>query len=181
MVVFLFLIFLLVGYYFYLSNKTGGGEEETETTKVQEVLLRDLSRNYPASPKEVLRYYSELLQCMYNEEYSDQELEQLAAKTMEICDEDLVSFQSEAFIDDLKADIKIYKGEGIQISSYKTSTSTEVEYFTKDGRECASLFCSYSLRKGTNLQAVEEVFIMRKDESGHWKIFGWDDAGAVEQ
>ncbi len=181
MVVFLFLICLLVGYYFYLSNKVGGNEAETETTKVQEVLLRDLSRNYPASPKEVLRYYSELLQCMYNEECSEQELEQMAERAMEICDADLVSYQSEEFITRLKSDVTAYKEQDVQISSYKTSSSTDVEYFTKDGRECASLFCSYTLRKGTSLQILEEVFIMRKDEDGHWKIFGWDEASAVEE
>ncbi len=181
MLVFLFLICLLVGYYFYLSNKVGGDEEEAEITKVQEALLRDLSRNYPASPKEVLRYYSDLLQCLYNEPCSEEELEQLADKAMELCDADLVSYQSGEFINRLKSDVKTYKDQDIQISSYKTSSSTDVEYFTKDGKECASLFCSYTLRKGTTLQVLEEVFIMRKDEDGHWKIFGWDEAAAVKE
>ncbi len=176
MLVFLVLLAMLAGYYFYLSNKAEKDGEETATTKTQEVLLRDLSRNYPASPKEVLRYYSEVLQCMYNEEYSEKELEQLAERAMEICDEDLVSFQSEEYVKRLQEDVQAYKSQGVQISSYKTSNSTDVEYFSKDGRECASLFCTYTLRMGTNLQTIEEVFILRKDEEGHWKIFGWDEA-----
>lgn len=176
MVVFLVLLCMLAGYYFYLSNKSESGEEETETTKVQEVLLRDLSRNYPASPKEVLRYYSEILQCMYNEDCSDEELEQLANRAMEICDTELSSYQSGEFIDRLREDVQVYKDQNVQISSYKTSNSTDVDYFTKDGRECASLYCTYTLRMGTSLQALDEIFIMRKDEAGHWKILGWDEA-----
>ncbi len=176
MLVFLALLAMLAGYYFYLSNKAEKDGEEAEVTKAQEVLLRDLSRNYPASPKEVLRYYSEILQCMYNEEYSEEELEQLAERAMEICDEELVAFQSGEYVKRLQEDVQAYKNQGVQISSYKTSNSTDVEYFNKDGRECASLFCTYTLRMGTSLQAIEEIFILRKDEDGHWKILGWDEA-----
>ena len=176
MAVFLVLLCMLAGDYFYLSNRSDRGEEEMETTKVQEVLLRDLTRNYPASPKEVLRYYSEILQCMYNEDCTEEELEQLANRAMEICDEELVSYQSEEFISRLKEDVQAYKDQNVQISSYKTSNSTDVDYFTKDGRECARLYCTYTLRVRTSLQALDEIFIMRKDEEGHWKILGWDEA-----
>ena len=82
-IIFLILIFMLVGYYFYLSNRgNGNGEEDVETTKVQEVLLRDLSKNYPASPKEVVKYYGEITQCLYNEECSESEMDQLGTKVI---------------------------------------------------------------------------------------------------
>ena len=61
-IVLLILMCMLVGYYFYLSNRSGTGKEEPEeSSQTQEVLLRDLSRNYPATPKEVVKYYSEIL------------------------------------------------------------------------------------------------------------------------
>lgn len=176
-IVFLILVCMLVGYYFYLSNRQADTkEDEAEPTQVQDVLLRDLSRNYPASPKEVIKYYSELTQCFYNEEYSEEDLENLANKALELYDAELAEHQSETYMIDLKNDIADFKQEDIQVSSYKTSSSTDVTYFTKDGRECASLFCTYTLRKGTSLQSVEEIFILRKDEAGHWKIYGWDKA-----
>lgn len=183
MIIFLILIFMLVGYYFYLSNRTKtSGEEEEETTKVQEVLLRDLTKNYPASPKEVLKYYSELTQCLYNEDYSEEELLQLADKAMELYDEELASYQSElTYIESVRADVAAMKADDIQVSSYKTSSSTDVDYFTKDGRECARLFCTFTMRKGTSLASIEEVFIMRKDEAGHWKIYGWQETDAGMQ
>lgn len=180
MIVFLLLVCMLAGYYFYLSNKTEK-DEEVDATKVQEVLLRDLSRNYPATPKEVVRYYSEIMQCLYNEEYTEEELEQLAEKVLEIYDSDLVAFQSEEYINKLRDDVTDYKTRGVSVSSFKTSNSTDVEYFTKDGRQCAGIFCTYTLRLGSSLEAVEEVFILRKDEEGHWKIFGWDDAKGLQQ
>lgn len=178
MIIFLLLIFMLVGYYFYLSNRTkaSGGDEE-ETTQVQEILLRDLERNYPASPKEVLKYYSELTKCLYNEDCSDEELDQLARKAMELYDEELAGYQSElTYVDDVKEEVASFRKDDIQISSYKTSASTDVDYFTKDGKECARLYCTYTVRQGTSLSSVEEVFVLRKNEAGHWKIYGWQKA-----
>lgn len=178
MIVFLILICMIVGYYCYLSNRSRSfGAEEEEATPVQEVLLRDLSRNYPASPKEVIKYYSELTQCFYNEEYSDEELEQLADRAMELYDEELAAFQPKtSYLRLLKDEIASYKEDDIEVSSYKTSPSTDVTYFTKNGRECASLFCTYTMRQGTSLQYLEEIFILRRDEEGHWKIYGWEIA-----
>lgn len=183
MVILLLLICMLVGYYFYLSNRYQEAKENTvETTNVQDVLLRDLERNYPATPKEVVKYYSELTKCFYNEEYTSEELSQLAAKAMELYDAELIANQSEEdYIPQLKSDIAAFKKDEITVSSYKTASSTDVEYFTKDGRECAGLLCTYTLRSGAQLQYLEEQFILRKDEEGHWKILGWEKAETKKQ
>ena len=39
--------------------------EEGKLSQVQNVLQRDLDYNYPPSPREVVRYYAELSQCLY--------------------------------------------------------------------------------------------------------------------
>ena len=55
------LLILVVGYYFYLSNRdVEPKEEDVELTEAQELLLRDLERNYPPTPKEVVKYYFEI-------------------------------------------------------------------------------------------------------------------------
>lgn len=171
------LLCMLLCYYFYLSNKKQETKEEmTETTAVQDVLLRDLSRNYPATPKEVVKYYAELTKCFYNEEYSEEQLEQLGDKAMQLYDTELAEYQPEpGYIDNLREDIEGFKQEEIKVSSYKVASSTDVTYYTVEGRECAKLYCSFTLRKGTSLQAVEELFVLRRDEQGHWKILGWEE------
>jgi hypothetical protein len=50
----------------------------------------------------------------------------------------------------------------------------DVEEFVVDGRECARLYVTYRLRQGTEYIYSNEVFILRKDENGHWKILGWE-------
>ena len=66
------------------------------------------------------------------------------------------------------------ENQGIVISGYSTSAATDVEKFTQDGCEWARLYATYRLRQGTEYIYSNEVFIMRKDSNGHWKIYGFD-------
>ena len=68
------------------------------------------------------------------------------------------------------------KNNKYSISSYNTSSSTDVYYFTDDGFDFARLYCTYNVRMGTVIQPIEEIFLLRKNLEGHWKIYGWDAA-----
>ncbi len=176
----LMMVLLVVGYYSYLSNRTKEEESqiisETKLSPVEEVLAMDLNRNYPSTPREVVKCYAEITKCFYNETYSDEQLKLMGSKIQELYDADLVTKQGTSYQDNLKTDVALMKSQGTIVSGYKTSASTDVEYFTKDERDCAGLYCIFTLRNGTATQATQEVFILRKDDKGHWKILGWDVA-----
>lgn len=175
LIIAMLLIAIVVGYYAYLSNRNKGLEDEkTQITAVQEVLMRDLERNYPPTPKEVIKYYSLMTQCFYNEELTEEDLSALGMKARELYDDELAANQTEAdYLTSLELDINTFHDKNIRISSFSTSNSTDVEYFTRDGREWAQLYCIYNLRQGTQMLATQEVFLLRKDEKSHWKIYGW--------
>ena len=46
--------------------------------------------------------------------------------------------------------------------------------FEKDGYTCTKVYCYYTMRYATQITTITEVFVLRKDESGYWKIYGWD-------
>ena len=168
---------LLAYYLMNVKAEKSKPEDYVQLTKVQEVLSRDLKTNYPQTPKEVLKYYSELTKCFYNESYTDEELYELAMKAMELYDHDLAGNKSEEdYLKDLKSEIQVFKEKGYSISSYSTSSSTDVYYFQEDGFEFARLYCTYNVRMGTVIQPVEEIFLLRMNLEGHWKIYGWDEA-----
>lgn len=179
------LICIVVGYYYYLSNRREKASEESEKeiTAVQEMLLYNFEKNYPPTPKEVVKLFAQMTQCFYNETYTEEELLQLAAHIQNLYDDELIANKTEnQYIEDFKWDINNFKEQGIVISSYAVSASTDVYYFTQDGDDFARLYCSFTLRKGTHLESSNEVFVLRKDDSGHWKIYGWtldenDDEG----
>lgn len=181
MIILILLVAAVVGYYYYLSNKTDAAKEDNVAiSKVSNVLLRDLKFNYPPTPREVMKYYSEITTCFYNEEYTDSELEELARKARELYDEQLVSENTwSEYMVDLRTDIEKFRNEGISLNNYNIASSANVDFFKDDGYEWARIYCSYSLKQDKKYQAVNEIFLLRKDENGLWKIFGWDLAENV--
>lgn len=169
---------IVLGYFYYLGHRNRQQTEEAVTaTVVQSVLLRDLEHNYPPTPKEVVKYYSDITECFYNEEYTDEELNQLAKKIQLLYDVELVANKTQdQYMQDLRNDIAEMRGKKYTIASYEVSASTDVEYFTQDEYSCARLYCTYYLRQpsnGTRVASLER-FVLRQDQDGHWKIFGWE-------
>lgn len=167
---------MIAGYYFYLSRKTGAEADKIpEVTAVDEVLARNLETNYPPTPKEVVKYYSELTRCFYNEEYTQGQMEKMADKIRQLYDEELLAHNEwGSYIIQLQMEIDEYKEKERKISTYQVSASTDVDEFSMDGYEWAKLHCLYNMRQGGSLVCVDEIFLLRKDEEGHWKIFGWE-------
>lgn len=177
LIVFVVFAIAIVGLFFYLSNRSKAIEEgkSLQMTPVQQLLSRNLETNYPPTPKEVLKFYSEITRCFYGEEYTDEELVKLATMSRKLFDDELVANQTdEDYLSALKMDIESWKRDKKVISSYSVSSSTDVQEYSYAGREWAQLYAIYSVRMGTNIAPVQEHFIMRKDEKGHWKILGWE-------
>lgn len=177
LIVFVVLAIAVVGLFFYVSNRNKILEEgkTNQMTPVQEILARNLDTNYPPTPKEVLKFYSEITRCFYGEEYTDEELVKLATLSRRLFDDELVANQTdEEYLSALKFDIQSWKNDKKVISSYSVSSSTDVQEYSYGGFEWAQLYAIYSIRMGTNVAPVQEHFIMRKDAKGHWKILGWE-------
>ncbi len=183
-IILILMLLMIVGYFYYLSNREvpnkNNSEESTEkSSAVAEVLLRDLDRNYPSTPKEVIKYFADLTQVLHNEEYSDEEYEALADKIKQLYDTELVENKEyEQYLTDLEAEIALFHQNQWVISSYSTSSSTDVERFSEDGHDFARLYCTFTIRQGSSgYPKSEEVFLLRKDDDGHWKIYGWKLVG----
>jgi hypothetical protein len=171
------MVLLVVGYYYHLSNKTTVEEEEISEevlTEVQKVLTRNLETNYPQTPREVVKYFSEITKCLYNEELTDEEIYELGMKLRGIYDDELVASQSEEdYIQSLKDDIATNHAKEQDMFNYTLSSSVDVETYSEDGYDWAKLHCIYGIRQKKLLYNSDTVFLLRKDADGHYKIFGW--------
>ncbi|MBQ6806355.1 MAG: hypothetical protein IJO97_02860 [Lachnospiraceae bacterium] len=176
LVVGIILAVLVIGYYFYLSNRQSADREEVvESTLVQSVLMKDLEKSYPPTPKEVVKYFNEISKCFYNETYTEEELYDLAMQIQGLYDDELIARKTEEqYITDLKSDIAEMQANKRTISSYQLSASTDVEFFSENESKCARLYCEYSILQGTDRISSMVVFVLRQDENEHWKILGWD-------
>ena len=176
----LVLIALVVGYYFYLSNrKPKEAAEDTETTvsAVQKLLLKNIDDDYPPTPREVLKLYSDITVCFYSADYTDEELTQLALQIEKLYDEELIANNTpDQYQKNLRWDIKTMKDKNLRVTSYSVASATDVDYFDAGGRSWARLSCNYTIRSGKEAGLAREIFLLRKDDMGHWKIYGWEAA-----
>lgn len=169
-------ISLLVGGYVFWMNRNGdASSENVELTKVQQLITKDLEKNYPATPREVVKFYNEIISCFYNEEHTDAELEALVEQTLLLMDEELVANNpKEDYLKRVKDEIFEFAAAERTIMRYNLPSSNEIELRTVDGRECAYVEMSYLLKEKSSLDKTFQTYVVRKDEDGNWKILGFD-------
>lgn len=174
-VVSLVLIIGVVGYYTYLSQRSRKVSSEAALSKIQSILSRDLEKDYPPSPKEVMKYFTEIQKCLYSEECTAEELQQLGMQARGLYDEELLTINPvEDYIPRLKAEVDGFHEEKKKIISISLPSSMNVDRFEDDGFEFARLSCTYKVNeKGTPSQ-MQIVYLLRRDDGKLWKIYGWE-------
>ncbi len=171
----------LVGLYAFLMNRARTRVAETAMTTVQVVLNRNLDRDYPATVKEVVKYYTEIEKCFYNEDCADEEIESLGVQARKLYDQELLANNEMAsYLLKLKEEIKGFKDAKRRITGISVASSTNVDFFSDDGFDFARIYCGYTIRESSGQVHTEgRVFLLRRDADRHWKIYGWDSADNV--
>lgn len=170
------LIAMCVLYYYYISanNKTKDSGSSSKLSEVQKVINKDLDDSYPATPREVVNYYSRLLACFYGEKYNEDELTSMALQSRKIFDDELLNQNDyDEYIENLKSDISQYKEEGKKISTYIIEKSGDIEYKTFKSHYYAMVDCVYYVKGEGETSRTMETYTLRKDSTGRWKILYW--------
>lgn len=175
------LVLALVGYYAYLSNKSKAERATESMTAIETALSRDLSKDYPPTPKEVMKYYNEILKCFYNEDCTDEDVEALGIKARGLYDEELLAANElGTYLIKLKDDVDKYQEDGRRMTNTAVSSSTNVDYYSRDGYSFARLLCTYNINENGKNETMTVVYLLRKDSEKHWKVYGWDFAQNVD-
>lgn len=162
---------LVGGYTFWMNRNSNASSEDIELTKVQQLITKDLSKNYPATPREVIKTYNEIIKCFYNEEYTEDELEALVDMTLLLMDEELAANNpKKEYFKDVKEEIAEFAAAERTIVSYTLPSSNEVEFRTVDNRECAYVETSYFIKEKSSYSKTYQTYVVRKDDNGDWKI-----------
>ncbi|MBR5127228.1 MAG: hypothetical protein IKU69_02255 [Roseburia sp.] len=162
---------LVGGFAFWMNHNGDTSSENVELTKVQQLITKDLKKNYPSTPREVVKTYNEIITCFYNEEYTEKELEALVDQTILLMDEELAANNpKDDYLKRVKAEILEFATAERRIMRYNLPSSNEIELRTVDGRECAYVEISYLLKEKTSIDKTFQTYVVRKDENGNWKI-----------
>lgn len=149
-------------------------ENSTEISKVDEALSRDLAKDYPPTPREVVKFYNKLLQCFYNEDCSKSEIEELGGQARLLMDDALLANNpKEQYLTLLESDIQDSKDKGKTISDTTVANSSDIKYQKVKGEECAYVTASYFVKEGNSYTRTYEEYVLRKDTNKQWKILGY--------
>lgn len=164
---------LCVGYYFYLSNYSGE-KEKTPSEKAQ-LISKDLDNFYPTTPREVIKFYNRILLALYSEEkLTEEEVQDLGGQVLKLMDEELLAQNPESgYLSSLVLDLNGYKEEGKRIISCTLASSRDVERKEVNGAECAYVESSYYIEGQDGSGRTGQMYILRKDDQGRWKILGY--------
>jgi len=171
---------LVGGYSVWMNRNSDASSENIELTKVQQLITKDLSKSYPATPREVVKLYNEIIICFYGEEHSDAELEKLVDMTLLLMDEELAANNPKAdYLKRVKAEIAAFKLAERTIVSYTLESSNEVEEGSIDGEESAIVQTSYFIKEMKSdsqnpYSKTYQDYLLRKDAEGKWKILGFE-------
>lgn len=168
-------VLLVWGFFKIASNKQN--ETRQPLTEVETLLKKDIEGNYPGTPREVLKLYCRITKCLYNEEMTQKEFEQMALKLRFLFDEELLANNPEAsFIRNLKNDVDSYHEEEKRISSYDVQLASDMKLKTIKKVNYATLKINILVQgtgKNRDITKTTEEFLLREDEAGKYKIAHW--------
>ncbi len=169
-------IIAIIASLFYLDWSQKSSEKEKANnktlTEAGKLLERDLETNYPETPREVAKYYSNITKVLFSG-LKDDEVEALAKKVLELYDEEFLMNNPETtYLKDLYSEIAAWNEAERKITNFLLVNEDKDERWEQDGREYANVIVSYYTLDKTKGSQTRN-YLMRKSEDGKWKILGW--------
>ena len=174
---------IVAGYFIISARKNKENYEGGERTELDILLEKDLDKSYPLTSREVIKFYSRILKCYYNEELTEEQLGGLLDKMRGLFDEEfLAQNPRDTHLSELEEEIGDFAARKCKITSYQVQQSGNIVTWTDEEKEYARVIASYTQQEDRKYFKVYEEFILRKDENGKWKILGWylTDADAMK-
>ena len=166
---------ICTGFFFFSQDNQ---EQEKQLTAIEKVIVEDLEKNYPKSPREVVKLYNRIVKCYYGSELpTEKQVEKLADQMLCILDDDLLlENERDDYYNQVVGDINQYKRDKKQLVSTDVCDVNDVKYVTDDKNnngekdELAYVDASYFMNTDGKFSYTYQQFVLRKGEKGRWKI-----------
>ena len=178
---------VVVGIYLMITREKNDGklESNVEVTEYSSLKQRNMVTNYPQTAREVVKLYCRITKCLYNEDLSDSQIEDLVDMLRMLYSTELLEENPrEDMIGLVKGDIQNYKKFERTINSYSIDDSGDIVYVrtTKPAKATVNMY--FTIKAGGAFErAYEEILLVEQDEN-IWKILGWrqsDDTSLKKQ
>lgn len=156
------------------SKDSNAIEANVEVTEASTLISRDLKNNYPATVREVMKYYCRITQCLYSDELSDSEVEKLVDKIRELYSDELLKENDrDTMLGLARGEIKNYRSNKKTIQSYNVAESGEITYYRNETPARAVINIYFTIKEDNYYVRAYEEFVLVQDSNENWKILGW--------
>lgn len=170
MLVVLVVLGVLAVYYQYMKKLQLQDTVHTPTTETEKLVAKDMDAGYPETPKEVIKLFGRINQCIYNKKLSDDDFSTLVGKLRVLYCESLQKKNSQDKMEsEISAEKKKYPPKKRKIINYSIEDENKFQHKTIDGTEMVYLKFSYFVRTDDDYNTVNWYAILVK-EDGKWRI-----------
>lgn len=164
----------IVALYWYI-DRSGKEAEEPVNVGAQQILDKDLEKDYPPTPYAVAQLYCGIVENRYSDKTTQEQLEELVRMELAMYDEELAEKNPySAYLTTVKDELKNAKEKKIAFTGYIVDNFSNVKKWKKNGREYASIRIQFLLRSEDGSGGSYRELMLRKDEEGNYKILGWE-------
>jgi len=166
----------VVALYWYIDRSAKEAEEPVNSV-AEQMLAKDMEKNYPPTPYAVTEFYCGIVECLYSADTTEEQLERLVELQRSLFDEEFAALNPyEELLASTKKELEEAKEKKLVFTGYILDKASNVSKWKKDGREYASLMFQLMSKSDTGSGGSYRNMIMRKDSSGKYKILGWETA-----
>ena len=154
-----------------MKNKNSA--EPENMTVVQQINAKNLEKDYPKTPRAVVKLYNQIVASYYGEKYTDAEFDKLIEQARMLFDKDLAANNStEDYKASVQESIADYKQRSFKIRQSSVCDSDDVKYLTDDtnGDQLAYVTASYFTEENKKFGKTYQMYVLRQDENENWKI-----------
>ncbi len=184
---FIFVVILLLAalgalavYYQYMKRQQMQETVHTPTTETEKLVTKDLEMGYPETPKEVIKLFGRINQCIYNKKLSSEDLSALVGQLRELYCKELKDKNGQQKMEKkITNEKKTYQSKKRKIINYNIDEERNYQYKEIDGVELVYLKFSYFIRSDSEYNTVNWYAILVKEDD-KWKIREFSPVGKEE-
>lgn len=167
-------------YYRHMKKQQMQQTVHTPTTETEKLIAKDLEMGYPETPKETMKLFGRINQCIYNKELSEEEFSALVKQLRVLYCEELKKINTETKLEEsVKQSVDEYQMVNRKIVNYTIDEERNYEYTTIDGVEAVCVKFSTFMREGDKYSTWNQYAILIK-EKDNWKIREFGSMPSVE-
>lgn len=161
---------MMVLYFSYITIR----DQKHVTVKpdVNALIQRDLKKDYPKKPEEVVNFYGEIVMVLLNEDVTTDQMNHLISKSRKLMDQELLESYSQAqYQKAIVTTQQKYQKKNMRMEVQEIDVKNNVVYEQKNKVQYCVVKQIYYTHRKSIYTKHQSKFMLRENKDGLWKIY----------